>query len=203
MEQVTGRRVKDSRDAVVGPTQFVVTAENVPAQSIVHETAKEQVEAAVIIVVKPDGTGSPTVGGDARFGAHVGKGAIVVIMVKNGGMVIGGYQQVGPAIIVIVANGSPHREHIGGDSRFFRDIGKRAVSIVPVKSAAQRFRWLIKVTRTVVDQVNVHPAIIVVVEKGTARPQRLRQITLCGTGILVDPGDAALRRGNFFEQRLL
>src|SRR5439155_22906478 len=169
----------------------------------VHEAAKEQVEAPIIVVVEPDGTGGPTLGGDTRFGTHVGKRAVVVVVVKSGRMVIGGYQQVGPAIIVIVANGSPHREHIGGDSRFFRDIGKRAVSIVPVKSAVQRFRWLIKVTRTIVDQVNVHPAIVVIVEKGAAGAQCFREVALFGTGILVDPGDAALGRGNFFKQGLL
>src|SRR5688572_8153748 len=99
MKQVAWRRLKNAWDAVVGTAELVVAAENVPVKSVVHETAKKQIQPTVVVVVEPDGAGRPTPSLDARFGAYVSEGPVSVVTIQDGRMIICGDQQIAVTIV--------------------------------------------------------------------------------------------------------
>src|SRR5262249_35357052 len=78
----------------------------------------------------------------------------------------------------------------------FRDVGECAVSVVFIQCVAQRGLRIVEVTLAAVDQVNVHPTIVVVIEKSAAGPGCLRQIALWRFACSVRPFDAAHLRWN-------
>ena len=43
------------------------------------------------------------------------------------------------------------------------------LSIVAVERVAQRMRWVVEIALAAVDQINVHPAVVVIIEKSAAR----------------------------------
>ena len=84
--------------------------------------------------------------------------------------------EIGPAVIIIVSYGGAHAVTAAGNTRFFRDVGKSAVAIVVAQRVTQRRIWSEEITLPAVDQVHVHPAVVVVIEKGATRSCRFGQI---------------------------
>ena len=64
----------------------------------------------------------------------------------------------------------------------------------------QRLGRRVKIAGTVVRPIDVHPTIMVKIQKSSAGAESLRQIALVSPGILVNPGDTALGSGNVFEK---
>ncbi len=52
-----------------------------------------------------------------------------------------------------------------GNAGFFGHVGESAVAIVVVERVAQRLGRIVKIALATVDEVDVHPAVVVVVEK--------------------------------------
>ena len=68
-----------------------------------------------------------------------------------------------------------------------RHIGECSIPIVAVKGVAQRWIRIVKITAATVYEINIHPAIIVVIEKSAACAGRLRQVGGSGPAIHVGP----------------
>ena len=87
---------------------------------------------------------------------------------------------IGKAIVIVVGDRNAQPVHLNGKPGALSHIGKRAVAIVPIKLHRAA---LPLVTRPVaaVHQQNVEPAVIIVIEKGAARPhgfgQKLRPVS--------------------------
>ena len=56
---------------------------------------------------------------------------------------------------------------------------------------AQRFARLEEIGRAAIDQVNIHPPVVVVIEKCAPGAKRFGQIVLGGHGVVVHPINAA------------
>jgi len=86
----------------------------------------------------------------------------------------------GKPVCIVIANGYPLAISPAPTPAFSVDIGETSVAIVPVKSVAQRWRGVVEIALAAIDQIDVHPAIVVVVEERAPRSRSFRQIFLRG-----------------------
>ena len=163
------------------------------------ESADEQIEAAVIVVVEPDGAGGPSRRGDAGFKGDVGKGSVAIVAIE-GGPVIAGDKEVGITVSVVVANGDAHAVTGIGHPCLGGDVGEGSVAVVAVKPIAQRLLRSEEVAGTAVDEEDVHPAVVVKIEKRTAGPRGFGQVIGRRSSIGMFPGDAGLGGGNRLKE---
>src|SRR5579859_8209840 len=97
----------------------------------------EQVKAAITIVVAPSGARRPSTQCDAGFFRHVGKSAVMIVMVQPVFSKVGNVD-VGPAIVIVVRNGDAKSPSLIRNTRFVGYIGKSAVMIVVEQHGAWR-----------------------------------------------------------------
>jgi hypothetical protein len=80
------------------------------------------------------------------------------------------YENVGPAIVVVVRNGHAKTPAVVGHPGLRRHIGKRAVVIVVEQGGVRRRLLAVqRIERRTVEQVDIQPAIVVVVDQPHAR----------------------------------
>src|SRR6266481_5284872 len=118
----------------------------------------------MIVVVKPHGTGSPTGSGDTRFFRYIGKRAVPIVVIKDAAAVLR-YIEVRKTIAVVICNSDAHAKAARRHTGFFRYVGERSVVIVPIQRVAQRRARSEKIALAAVHHVNVHTAVVVIVEK--------------------------------------
>jgi hypothetical protein len=135
MEEPAARGSVDARNAVVALFGLFVSAKFVFAFVEFDEAADEEIEFAVIVVIKPDGAGSPAGSREASFFGDVGEGAIAIVAIENAAAVLRDVH-VRQAVAVVVADGNAHAVAAGRDAGFFGDVGEGAVAIVFIKSVA-------------------------------------------------------------------
>ena len=140
-----------------------------------RKLADEQVQASVVVVIKPHRAGAPSRRGHPGFRRHIGKSSVAVVVIQNAAIVLRDVQ-IRVSVPVVIPHRRPHPVTAAAYSRFFGNVCKRAVAIISVQRITQRSRRLIKIAWTAIHQVNVHPPIIVVIEKGATRPTGLRKI---------------------------
>src|ERR1700693_2829704 len=102
----------------------------------------------------------------AGLSGNVGKGAIAIVVIEAILAEVGN-EKIFIAVIIEVADAnavSPPSIH---QSRFFSNIRECAVTIVPIQAVAGSDRNTIQLSAP--KDENVHPAVVVVVEKGTTR----------------------------------
>src|SRR5215475_7668133 len=133
MEKVAGLRLKQTRHAVVTPAQTLVGAKNIQRLFINHKTGNEEIELAVIVIIKPDGTGGPTRGGDTRFVGDVRECAVSVVAVQQIPSITRDVE-IGPAIAVVITHRDPHAKSAAGHSGLVRYVGESAVVVVVIES---------------------------------------------------------------------
>jgi hypothetical protein len=104
------------------------------------------------------------------------------------------------AVAVVVGRGGAHAEAAAGHAGPPGHVGEGAVPVVAVEGVAERARRREEVRRAAVDEVDVEPAVAVVVEDGDAGPDRLRQETLRRVRVVVHPSDAARLRRHLGER---
>ena len=85
------------------------------------------------------------VGAEAGLLADIGEGAVPVVVVKDG-TAVGGDEDVGKAVVIVVADGHAHAESAARHARRFGHIREGAVAIVLVERVANglwacRNRW--------------------------------------------------------------
>ena len=88
-----------------------------------------------------------------------------------------------------------------GTPRLLGHVGEGAVAIVLVERVANRLRGLVEIARAAVHQVDVHPAVVVVIEEGAAGAHGLGQVVLGRCGVVVNPANAAGFRRDLLEER--
>ena len=89
-----------------------------------------------------------------------------------------------------------------GHSSLFRHVGEGSVAIVFIKSVAQRCFGDKKITFAAVHQIDVHPAVVVIVEKCDTWSGALREVLFRGMRGIVHPSNSALLRRNYLEGKL-
>ncbi len=128
----------------------------------------EEVEAAIAVVVAPGGAGGPGADGDAGLFGDVGEGAVVVVAIEAVLAEVGD-EEIGPAVVVEVADDGAKAPAIVGDAGLGGDVGKGAVVIV-MEERGVRGGCLagFGFEGGAVDEVDVEPAVVVVVEQSDA-----------------------------------
>jgi hypothetical protein len=106
-------------------------------------------------------------------------------------------------VSVVVTHGYSHAVAATGHAGFLRNIGESSVAIVSVKRIAERPRGSIKIATSAVDEVDIHPPVVVIIEKSAARAAALREIFHGRLPGNMDPVDAADFRGHFLKEILL
>ena len=84
------------------------------------------------------------------------------------------YKNVREAIIVVIADGHAHSIHFDIQAGRASNVSERSIAIVAVQTQS-RFLPLVAWPIHTINQQNVLPAVVVVVEKCATRAQRLRQ----------------------------
>src|SRR5206468_2092816 len=152
------------------------------------------------------------------FPAYIGKGAIAVVVeqparhgivnarnaVVTAGLLVAAKfvlglveideaadKEVQLAVIVVVEPDRARSPSGGGKACFASDVGKAAIAIVVIKRVTKQRIGVEEITLAAVDQINVHPAVVVIVDKSATGSDCLRKIHLGGATIAVDPSDAA------------
>ena len=162
------------------------------------ELTDEKIEAAIIVIVEPDRAGAPSPRSDPGFIRHVGKRAVTVIVIENVVTYLRDVE-IGKAIAVIVTHGNSHAITAAGDPSFLSDISEAPIAIVAVERVTQRPRRIIEMTLAAVDQVDVHPTVVVEVEEVAAGSAGFRQMLFSRLACRVYPLNAAACWKNFLE----
>ena len=106
--------------------------------------------------------------GDAGFVAHVRECSVAVVVIKDVLSVVGDIE-IFPTVVVVIADANALAPAGVGKSGLLRDIGESAVVIVVIEMARGRFSRSGRVKAGAVDDENVGPAVVVVVEDGDTR----------------------------------
>ncbi len=162
------------------------------------EVADKQIQPSVVVVVEPHRARGPSGSRDAGLFRNVSEGSVAVVVIQNASSILG-HVQIGKAVAVIVAHGDTLPVAAGRDAGLLRDVGEGSISIVAIERVAQRRIGIVEVTLAAVDEIDVHPSVIVVIEKGAACPGGFRQVLLRRLAGGMYPGDVAGGRGYFFE----
>ena len=135
---------------------------------------------AVAVVVEQGAAGSPAVlfVVDSGFAGDVGKSAVAVV-VKQDVVSPEAAEQVVPAVVVVVAHADAGLPAGAPQAGFFGDVGESAVAIVFVEMRGGSLAGRpVGVEACAVGQINVQPAVVVVVEKGQAAAFGFDDVTL-------------------------
>ncbi len=136
----------------------------------VDVVADEKVEVAVAIVVEPCTACSPMNFFAMETGllGDIGEGAVAII-VKQNVVAPGAAEEIVPAVVVIIADANAGLPASTREPGFFGDVGERSVAIIFVEMRGWRFSsGPFGVEPRSIGQINIQPAIIVVVEKSDA-----------------------------------
>ncbi len=163
-----------------------------------HKLADEQVQPAIVVVIEPDGAGGPSWRGYAGFLGHIGKSAVAIVVVQDAFAVLRDVQ-VGEAVAIVVADCHALAVPAGCHSRLLGHVGERAIAIIAIERVAQGRIGIEEIALSAVDQVDVHPPVVVVVEESAARSGGLRQKSFRRVAIRMHPGNSAGGRGNLDE----
>ncbi len=117
----------------------VEAAENVVLRRPAHVVADEQVEQAVAVVIDPErGSAEPLAGLEAGGASDIGKFAVTVIA-EEMALADAGDENVGEAVVVVIADGYAHAVHFDIEAGGAGDVGERTVAIVAIETLAWIF----------------------------------------------------------------
>jgi hypothetical protein len=159
---------------------------NGPVDVVGHE----KIQLAVVVIVKPHGACGKSRIGHSRLGGHVGKLAIAQIAEKMVGADRSDVD-IDVAVVVIVANGAAEPVHFHREAGLPRHIGKGSVSIVVIERG-EGFARLVPRPVHGIDQQNVLPAVVVVIEKAHAATHGFRKILFSESAAVVFEMNACL-----------
>jgi len=152
--------------------------------------ADEKIKASIAVIVEPGAAGTPAnlLIIDTSFASDVGKGAVAVVVEEN---VVSPEtaEQVVPSVVVVIADADAGLPSGACQSGFFGDVGEGAVAVIFVQMGGGRFsRRPMSAELSAVSQVDIQPAIIVVIEKGQTASFCFNDVTLM-VGGAPDVGD--------------
>src|SRR5438067_106149 len=164
MVEPTARGRVHAWDAVVAFAGALVAAEFVLRFVELHEAADKQVEAAVVVVIEPHRTRRPSGAGDSGTCSDVSKRAVAVIAIEKTVPVLR-YKKIGKPVSVVIADSDSHTISAGRDPGALGQIGESAIAIVAIQRITKWRLRIIEIALAAVDEVNVHPTIIVIVDE--------------------------------------
>ena len=122
---------------------------------------------------------------------HVGEGAVAVVAEERVAAQAGD-EQVGVAVVVVVGGDDAQVVAPAGHARGLGHVGERAVAVVVVQAVPVAGPVLLeRLDRRAVDDVDVEPAVVVVVEERDARDHRLRLVAPLRPARVGDEADPA------------
>src|SRR5579871_1972133 len=154
----------------------------------------------IAVVVKKSRDGAKTCCGiqKARLLSDVGEGAVSVISIEFV-LAIVSYKKIFKSIVVVIANTDAASPSTIEQPRFLGDVCKRAVSIIVVQTIAGTRKTSFQPTPA--KEEDVHPAVIVVIEKGASTAVEFHDV-LDVIGLAVNHGLGKTRAlGNVDEAR--
>src|SRR5262249_54128346 len=128
------------------------------------KAADKEIELAVVVVVEPNRARCPPGSRNSSFFRDVSECAVAVVAVENAAAVLRDVE-VGKSVAVVIANGDAHAVATGGDAGLFGDVSERAIAIILVEGVAQRRVGREEITFATVDEVDIHPAVVVEVKE--------------------------------------
>ena len=171
-----------------------VAAEGVVVDPRVHVVDHEEIDVVVTIDVDERAArAEDRSAGDTSARGHVGE-ALTAVVVIEPVRSHARHVQIGPAIVVVVGGASAHAVPGVHDTRGCGDILERSVAAVSIQAIACRRVNLRIDERSSVDQEEVHPAVLVVVEEEPAAAHDLEQMTLGRAAVDVAEIHARCRR---------
>src|ERR1700722_9035107 len=125
---------------------------------------------AVAIVVEPGTACAPAdlLVVNAGLARDVGEGSVAIVVKKD---IVSpeAAEQIVPAIVVVVADADAGLPAGAGEAGFVGNVSEGAVAIVFVEMRSGSLAgWPVRVETRAVGQVNVEPAVVIVIEKGEA-----------------------------------
>src|ERR1700691_5582548 len=146
----------------------------------------KEVRPAVAVVVTKSRTRRPTrILVQPRLSGYVAERAIVVVAVEDDPAKTGD-QQIGPAVIVKVSNGRPHSPAGIADTGLFRNIGKRAIVVVMEERTARFAAGQRHVDSGRIGEVNVGPAVAIIVDERHSPAHRLHDVLFRGRRKMIE-----------------
>ena len=143
----------------------------------VDVVADEEVEVAVFVVVEKCAAGVPAqaILEQASLLGYVGKSAVAVVAEERILAVVAD-EEIVPAVVVVVAHAAGLAPAAAGEAGLECDVGKRAVAIVFEEMANRLLAFGKAFEAPAVDEENVDPVVVVVVEEGRAAACGFKQI---------------------------
>ena len=161
----------------------------------VNVVADQQVQVSVLVVVEPAGTGRPLpFVGDARRGGHVSEGAVAVVVVKDRPPVAGDVEVRIPIIVVVTHRHALGIQSGGADSSLLGDINKSPIALVAIERGTQWVRRLIPRGLGRLDDLEVQPSVLVVIDPAQAAAQGFQIVLVLAECVVVLEVNAAASR---------
>src|SRR5205085_3917679 len=132
---------------------------------------------------------------------HLLEGSVMVVLIMNA-VTVCSYEHIGPAVVIEITYSDAHAKDSATHARFLRYVSKCTVPIILVERVSNRFGGLPEIAGSAVDEVDVHPAVVIVIEESASRTQGFGQVTVVGQCVLVHPLDAASGCRHFRKQWL-
>jgi hypothetical protein len=137
---------------------------------------------AVAVVVDKSAAGAPGFARacDAGFFADVGEGAVAIVVIEDILAVVG-YVQILEAVVIVIADADALAPAAVREAGFLGDIGKRAVVIVAVEMIGGSVLYVYgrAFELCTVDDEDVGPTVVVVIEDGDAGAGGFDDVLLC------------------------
>src|SRR5258708_10465657 len=103
----------------------------------IDEAANEEVQFAVVVIVKPDRAGGPAGGSCSGLLGHIGEGAIAIVVVQDAAAVLRDVQ-IRKAVAIVISDGGAHAVAAASDAGLVGDVGEGSIAIVAVKGRPGR-----------------------------------------------------------------
>src|SRR5262249_27086005 len=155
----------------------------------VNVICNHEVYKSVAVVIAEGGSSGPTAVGYSGLLRYVGERSIADVLVKHIPAQAGDIH-FGPAIVVVVADGSAHGEAGGGYPGLVCYVSESAVMVVVEESASGFFAFEGHVDSGRVGEIDVGPAVAVVIDDDDAAAHGFDDVLLFRRGEMleIDPG---------------
>src|SRR6185295_2492458 len=90
-----------------------------------------------------------------------------------------------------------------GHAGFIGDIAESAVAVIAVESVLYRRFRSVKIGWSTVDQIDVHPAIVIKIEEEATATAGLRKMSQLRAAVVMNPRDLTLRCRHFSKRHSL
>src|ERR1700761_2845222 len=158
-----------------------------------------EIEQTVPVVVTPRRPSRPVTQCDSSLLRHIRKGSIVII-VKEAILTVIAYEDIRPAVIVVVGNTYAIAPTVIRHASLCSYIGKSAIVIIVKQRRMRRsFLAIEGIERRAVHEVNVKPAIVVIINQAHTRSVRFNDDPFLGNSHFVTPRCEAGFLGNVLK----